>query len=241
MKSYTIYALADNLGIRYVGATTKPSARLNQHLSSAGKKNAKVSQWLAQLKENGQKPVFSTLEICSMDWENREKHWIEIHRVFGILLNQTDGGLGTPGLKLSEGHKASIGEAAKRAHTEVKETDSAKRNMSEGQLRYVAELAARGLKKTHKPLSAEGRARMSAAMQGKKASPDARAKMSAARKDPPQWLRDKWAKAAKNRDPDWVAWFAKQQTGKPKSEETKQKMSAAAKARWAKKKSCARE
>lgn len=230
----TIYALCDTV-VRYVGATSNPKQRLSAHISKAGKYHANVSQWLASLKERGEKPHLLILEQVppEIDWEQREIHWISFY-AGPNLLNQTIGGKGSKGYKWSEEDRIEIGKRTSLIHKGSRRTPEARDRMRTAQRRIVADLAAQGKKKRHKPPTEETKAKIAAAMRGKKHTEESKAKMSAQRQNPSPELRAKWAEAAKNRDPEWLAWFAQQQKGKPKSKETREKMSIAAKARWAK-------
>jgi hypothetical protein len=232
----TIYALCDTV-VRYIGATSNLKQRLSAHLSKAGKYNAKVSQWLYEMKDRKQKPTIQVLEVVppELDWESREIHWIAVYSGPN-LLNQTIGGKGSKGFKWSEEDKVLIGKRTSLIHKGMHRTPEARDRMRAAQLRIVAKLAVQGKKKTHRPPTEETKAKIASAMRGKKHSEESKAKMSAQRQNPSAALREKWAEAARRRDPEWRAWFAQQQKGKPKSAETKKKMSIAAKARWAKKK-----
>lgn len=231
-----IYALCDT-HVRYVGATSHLGQRLASHMCQAGKTNANVSKWLASLKALKKKPVMRVLEKVPTegDWEVRERHWISTF-TGEFLLNQTIGGKGTPGYVYTEEAKIAAGIRAKLAHTGRKRSPEARERMRQGQLKCNASLQEQGKKKTHKPPSEETRHRISAALTGRKASPETREKLSKSHQNPSPELREKWATAARQRDPEWKAWFAQCQAGKSKSEETRKKMSDAAKARWEKKK-----
>ena len=233
----TIYALCDDSFVRYIGASSNVRQRLASHMSKAGKYRANVSQWLATLKAKDQKPTLRILETVSDqdDWEERERHWITVY-AGPSLLNQTTGGAGTPGFSWTDEEKAAIGRRTKQTHTGMKRSPEARERQRIAQQRIVAALAAQGKKKTHAPPTDETRAKIAAAMRGKKHTEESKKKMSEQRQNPSAELRAKWAIAARNRDPEWITWFAQQQKGKPKSEEKKAKMSATAKARWARKK-----
>src|SRR3990167_1338584 len=106
-RNWIIYALSDprTMLVRYIGVTSRRTTkRLTEHLSRA-KKQRKTHRdcWIWHLSQLGIKPILSILESGHWtDWQGREKYWIACYRKFGDLVNHTDGGEGTPGLKLSQ-------------------------------------------------------------------------------------------------------------------------------------------
>jgi hypothetical protein len=103
--------------------------------------------------------------------------------------------------------------------------------MSEAQKRYRDGLKEKGVVVKCPPRSKETLERMAQAQRGKKASEVARKNMSLANSNPSSETRAKLAEASRSRDPEWKAWFAQNQKGKPKSAEHRAKISAAHKAR----------
>lgn len=105
----SIYVLKDptTLKIRYVGKTvSKLLTRLGQHISDA--RNNKINNhrvnWLRKLCNEGKLPIIEEIDYCT--WEeskNLETYYIAYYKSLGCdLINETDGGEGTLGRKVSE-------------------------------------------------------------------------------------------------------------------------------------------
>lgn len=101
-RPWEVYGLSDpRTGkLRYVGVTFRGQRRINEHMSRAvmGRGRTHRDCWLRSLLRLGLRPTPSILETGSGDgWQERERHWIALHRPSGDLVNHTDGGEGTPG------------------------------------------------------------------------------------------------------------------------------------------------
>lgn len=87
-----IYALADPRtdAWRYIGKSTLPSKRYEQHMADE-ETNYKKTAWIKLLASKGLKPKLVLIErIRTEFWQERERHWIALHRP--NLLNLTAGG-----------------------------------------------------------------------------------------------------------------------------------------------------
>jgi hypothetical protein len=113
-----IYALTDDAGeIRYIGQTCRSvEYRLYEHVRSA-KSGTKwpVSYWIRKLLAEGKSPKTVVIETVppTGDWREAETTHIALHRQGGRLLNLSDGGDGTRGVKHSSATRAAISAAAK--------------------------------------------------------------------------------------------------------------------------------
>jgi sarcosine oxidase delta subunit len=105
-----IYILKDpeNQQVRYVGKTVKSlKARLTDHLyerkNKFGLLNHKIN-WVKSIKNKGLEPIIEEVDSCPWDEsQNLEMYWISQFRAWGFnLVNQTDGGEGCLGIKLSK-------------------------------------------------------------------------------------------------------------------------------------------
>jgi hypothetical protein len=115
----TIYALEDSSGSHqkvYVGKTVKaPAVRLKEHVGRA--KRGAVSprdNWIRSLLDRGMQVSIVVLEEVDDrgDWEEAERFWIASFRAMGMpLLNLTDGGEGTAGIRRSDETRRRIGDA----------------------------------------------------------------------------------------------------------------------------------
>lgn len=94
----SIYGLADPTTgqLRYVGKTTKPRRRLDEHIADARRGvNRPSSHWIRSLLKKGQRPEIFEIEECGAgtDWEEAEQFWIAYFRSIGCrLLNLSIGG-----------------------------------------------------------------------------------------------------------------------------------------------------
>lgn len=105
--------------IRYIGQTCRSvEYRLYEHCraASAGEKWP-VSNWIRKLAALGIKPLAKPLQIVGADesWQVVESHWISLCRQKNgkRLLNVTDGGDGTRGVKMTEETRARMSAVAK--------------------------------------------------------------------------------------------------------------------------------
>lgn len=83
--------------------------RLKKHLDNAKytKHNLHLCNWIQSLLNKNLLPLIESIEICnSLNWQEKEKHWISHHKNLNTrLLNATDGGEGSFGFKHSESTK----------------------------------------------------------------------------------------------------------------------------------------
>lgn len=100
-----VYVLVDprTSRIRYVGKTVKNiQARLCQHISYARncKNNSHRDRWIRSLLGNELRPIAKEVEICGVEWPQRERFWIAYFRSkYDDLTNIADGGEGPAGAK----------------------------------------------------------------------------------------------------------------------------------------------
>ena len=88
-----IYQLESPTGeVRYVGATTDPQRRYQEHLKGI-KQGKALKLWVQGLLKQGKKPTMYILEETNWsNWQSREKHWINTLKT-GRLLNRQPGGI----------------------------------------------------------------------------------------------------------------------------------------------------
>jgi group I intron endonuclease len=100
MKTY-IYTLSDNSGIRYVGKSDNPEARLTNHLKECKMQRTHKEKWILSLKESGKTPILEILdEINYKEWPFFESYWISQLKSWGFnLVNGTSGGEGSDGFR----------------------------------------------------------------------------------------------------------------------------------------------
>lgn len=161
-----IYALLepDDNVVRYVGKTVgSVTERVGHHYTEA--RSGHVSHkchWLRQLLAAGRMARWVVLDVAGSDWAEREREWIAFYRaLFGDLLtNLADGGGGSLGYKLSPEQRRRQSRALRKPKPP---------GFGEKIGNYW-----RG-----RSLSAEHRAKVSAARLGTHLSPEHRAKLSA--------------------------------------------------------------
>lgn len=109
---YEIYALLDpkDSKIRYIGYTSEPKNRLNNHIRACLKsreKNCHRCKWLNSLDE---RPLYKTLIRTNSleEIKQLEIDYIKYYKSLFKLTNNTIGGDGTKGLKWSEESKSKI-------------------------------------------------------------------------------------------------------------------------------------
>jgi hypothetical protein len=208
---WTVYTIKDPRtgAIRYVGWTSKSLARrLNTHIQEAISKRARSyrAKWLLSLLSIGIRPVIEAIEHGNGDgWAEAERRWIAKFRADGArLVNATDGGEGTPGMRVSEKAKRMTAErtrgkarppeviakwhaAARAANLGRKFTPEHRAKISAGNtgkpkvttaLRRYAE----GLRTGTITVSPETRAKQSRARKARVTTDETRARMSAAHK-----------------------------------------------------------
>jgi hypothetical protein len=208
-KTVFIYALVDprTQEVRYVGKTACTEERLRGHLYETQTKHTYKGKWLAQLRREGLKPELVILEEVPEEvWQDAERRQITLYRAAGArLTNGTDGGEGPLGrvcspetrgrmsvAQVGKTHtpeaRAKIGESARNRSPEARAKMSeaariaaTKRKPISPETRKRMAAASRGNKYAlGNKLSAESRARMSAAQIGKIVSPETRARLRAA-------------------------------------------------------------
>ena len=202
---WTVYVLKDprDGAIRYVGQTFALLQRMRAHERDCQRNSRPLYRWLADLGEAGLIPVYEIMETGSGDVTEAECRWIARMRSEGAsLTNCTDGGPGQSGNKHSE-------------------TTKRKKSESQAGMKRSPEFCAkmRELAKLRPPEHKEKLIANNKARAGKKLSPEARAKMSAAKAGKP-WSSVRRMAMEENGHPC---------LGKPKSAETRAKMSAGVK------------
>lgn len=114
-NQYKIYALKDpdTKEIRYVGATCQPLyQRLSNHIYYAKKRNGThVHNWINSLLKINKNPIIEIIEAVSEhNWEEKEKHWIAVHKIKFNLTNISEGGKGlVKSRSLSSRERSAIG------------------------------------------------------------------------------------------------------------------------------------
>lgn len=224
-----IYILIDprDMAVRYVGKTSGTLYnRLRQHINNP--KNDYVATWIRSLIALGVKPIIEEIECIEnsndLDWQDRERFWIEEYRSRGCNLTNLDSG-GNGGKQRSEETRKKIGESNRG----MKRTDETRKKLRESHLgktlspEHVANMSKatkgiprgkyprervekvaeklRGRKVTRTP---EHQAKLTASQIGRKKSAETRAKISAAQKGKkrgprPKWVVEKIAAALKGR------------------------------------------
>jgi hypothetical protein len=172
-----IYSLIDPVtdAVRYIGKSTYGIERAREHgrESQLRKYPSHKSNWIWSLHKSGLDYRIEILERCSDKNAlcDLERQWIAKGRAAGWpLTNLTDGGDGTPGVIHNPQRAERIRQALKGRKRPPFSAD------------WRAKIGAGNLGKKMPPKSAETLARMSASHKGAIASPEARAKMSAAHK-----------------------------------------------------------
>lgn len=91
-----IYVLIDprTSEIRYVGKTNNPKKRLGHHCAVYRDGLYYKERWIRDLRVHNLKPIMEVVDECnSINWEEREKYWIQCYRDLGYrLTNLTSGG-----------------------------------------------------------------------------------------------------------------------------------------------------
>lgn len=98
METTYIYTLSDprNNLVRYVGKTSNPKMRLQNHMNRKHNERTHKRNWIESLKKNKLKPLFEIIdEVPINEWKFWEKFWIQMMIVWGFdLVNHTCGGDG---------------------------------------------------------------------------------------------------------------------------------------------------
>jgi hypothetical protein len=113
-----IYTLSDprDGSVRYVGKTIEPKVRFKHHRTNKTRVrffNSKLDLWLRELQASSIVPIFSIVEECTDNWQERERHWISEFRDSGQpILNIHPGGFSGPsGASKSEETKRRLRES----------------------------------------------------------------------------------------------------------------------------------
>lgn len=232
---WTIYALVDPRTdeVRYVGKAHDVTIRLEKHISLAkyGKMDHK-SNWLRSLMDVGMSPSILTLETgFGLDWGPVEIKWIAHYRGNGAPLTNVSGG-GEGGIHSEETkRKIAIANTGRIFSPEHLVNMSRSRKGKKWKPGFNREkwLAARiGVKRP--PPSPQALINMSLAQRGKKLSPETRSKISAAGFGRKQSKETKDKSSKSRRD-----WWARH--GGVLPEETRKKLSVAARKYWENKRS----
>ena len=110
-----IYVLKDpeTMQVRYVGKTVNSLiARLGQHIYDSKKSKNHRAYWIKKIIDSGKMPIIEQIDSCTWkDSVGMETYYIQKYKNLGCnLVNETDGGEGTLGHKVSketkEKHKA---------------------------------------------------------------------------------------------------------------------------------------
>ncbi len=117
METIYIYTLSDSLGVRYVGQTKNLKLRYYRHIfdgKNNGGKNKRCS-WVKSLLNKNEKPIMEIIdEINEKEWVFWEQYWISQFKTWGFkLVNDSDGGEGSYGRKVSDETKNKMSLAKK--------------------------------------------------------------------------------------------------------------------------------
>jgi hypothetical protein len=179
--------------LRYVGKSTNPACRYAHHcMPSAGRNNPHLGHWIAQLRTLGLRPTMRVLEYATdAGWPARERDQIARAKDEGApIVNVLPGGEGfTDGHR----HRPEVREKISAAQRGKSVSDVTRRRIAEGRRSWWASLSdadrmARMAKVTRAAAMVNGdpeRARQSyerrgLAQRGKSVSAETRAKLSAA-------------------------------------------------------------
>lgn len=227
--------------VRYVGWTSKtPARRLNTHIQAAVSKPAAThrARWILSLLSIGIRPVMTVIESGEGDgWREAERRWIAFFREEGArLVNGTDGGDGTPGLKQTPENTARFVAMVKsrvRSPEEIKSSVERLRAINLGR-KLSPDHRRKLLESTMgREVSSETRAKLSAALKGRQYSETTRAQMSEAAKKRKATPETRAKMAAAHQSEECLKGIERARSfKKPQaSEETRARISAAAKAR----------
>lgn len=227
-ESYDVYALCEpETGeIRYIGYSRDAHHRLRKHLRDRA--NNYRCKWIRELVSRGLSPRLKVLCIVQGQLEAKriEVELIAAYRRRGArLTNLTNGGDGFSGLVFSPEHRAKIGLASSNRSPEtLAKISAASKN------RVVSAETREKIKRLHtgkvRP-PATGK-RISAALKGRKLTPEHCARISAAKMNPSAETRVKLSAARKGKrhSPEAIARI--RAAAQNPSEEARAKMRAAA-------------
>ena len=164
-----IYALIDPRDdrIRYIGRSVNIKRRFWEHLKKV--ETTKVGRWKQKLLSLELEPILEILEEVEdrASLKEREMFWIAYGRDQGwALLNLTDGGDGT--LNPSERHRQAIAKAnSERVWTEEQRKATSERSRGYKPTPETIEKCREAAQRPRGPMSAEHKAKLSAAKRGK--------------------------------------------------------------------------
>lgn len=222
----TVYALIDprDGAVRYIGCSARLSNRLGEHRYAGKTRKDARARWVGELLALGLSPTLTPLERGVADWEAAERRWIAHYREAGApLLNESDGGKGSPGHRMSEDNKEALRERLRGRGLPQKPWSDERR----------AALSQRSKGRKGAPVSPETRERISAALLGRKLSDEHRKKLSEAHKNPSEETRGKLRQATLARPEGQRKAFGQINKGRKFSPEHRANMAEAARRRWA--------
>lgn len=207
---WVIYGLIDprNGEVRYVGWTTNLKRRMREHLTPKKRETDYKTNWVRNLRAEGLAPRVRVLEYGSGPYDAAEQFWISVYREAGVALtNLAIGGGGAVGVIKSLETRAKLSQALKGK----KRPPEVGKKISDARLRIgQSDKQKEALKAT------------SAANIGRKqprSAVEARAKMARGKS---------WGTHSE----EVKRMVSERFKGKPKSAETKAKISLSAKLRW---------
>lgn len=116
MNTTFIYSLKcpeTNL-VRYIGKADNPERRFRDHIRRCKESPSRKNSWIRGLLNEGKQPVLEVIAIVPFDeWQDWERHYINLYREQQIVLvNMTDGGENPP-INTRRGYKVSSETSAK--------------------------------------------------------------------------------------------------------------------------------
>lgn len=229
-----IYVLVDpRTGeIRYVGWTYRSlKRRLAEHMYVRANEHNHRAHWLALLKQLGMRPFMRVLQSVPLtEAKTAERYWIDYFRNTGcILVNNTDGGEGSPGRVVSVSTREKIS-ATKRANpaTITVERRAQISTQMKGRVFSTETRAKLSAANKRRVLGPESRAKQAAALRGRRLSAEHRAGIAASLKgierSDEYRQKQKEAQLKRYRDPAERRRQSAQQLRHPVTEETRQKI-----------------
>lgn len=192
--NWVIYTISDprDFAVRYVGFTSRPmKIRKSAHMSNArAGNNSPVYRWIRKLMASGLSPIFTVIESGIGDsWVEREMYWIAYYRSVDRrkMLNCSDGGEGTIGVKLTADQRDRISKSLSGRRL----SDVARKNIS------LAKMGDKNPNYGKKP-SDETLAKKRAVSLGRKISEETKAKLRASRLNISDETRMKLSLSRKN-------------------------------------------
>lgn len=203
MKKFLIYALHhDSSQHVYVGKSSQGLNRPREHGKNYNLKkfaHLPVCRWITKLRSNGHDYSFSILELCdsTLSLAEAERFYIELYRSIGMkLLNLTDGGEGTLGIKKSpeEIERMRTRNLGRKASVETKLKMSISHKTPEA-------ITHRGLVNSRRIWTNESRRKVGDAVRGRRFSEEHRRKIGEANK------RRVWTAESKEKISSWRSNF----------------------------------